>query len=133
MNKLKLIGVGIVFLFFMGGGITHFTNTEFFVAIVPSYLPFHLAAVYVSGVFEIVGALGLLLPRTRRMAGIGLFVLTLAVSPANVYMWMHPELFPDSTPTYHVLRLIVQILLLACIWWSTKLSLQSSVSDEAVA
>jgi len=120
MNRLKLVGVGIVFLFFMLGGISHFTSTEFFVAIVPPYVPFQLAAVYVSGVFEILGALGLLLPRTRRMAGIGLFVLTLAVSPANVYMWMEPELFPDSTPTYHLVRLIVQLSLLACIWWSTK-------------
>ena len=131
MNRLKLVGVGIVFLFFMLGGISHFTSTEFFVAIVPPYVPFQLAAVYVSGVFEILGALGLLLPRTRRMAGIGLFVLTLAVSPANVYMWMEPELFPDSTPTYHLVRLIVQLSLLACIWWSTKPSPVDLTSEHA--
>lgn len=130
MNKLKLVGMGIVFIFFMFGGIGHFTNTEFFVAIMPAYLPLHYPAVYISGFFEILGALGLLLPRTRRTAGIGLFVLTLAVSPANVYMWMNPEQFPDVSSTFHLIRLIVQLLLLACIWWSTKPDAPMVVSEN---
>ena len=72
-----------------------------------------------AGVFEILGALGILFQRTRRIAGIGLFVLTLAVSPANIYMSMNPELFPDISELALTLRLIIQVLLLICIWWST--------------
>ena len=119
IEKLKLAGIGLVFLFFMFGGISHFTNPGFFLAIMPPYIPFHEAAVAVSGFFEILGALGLLLPRTRRMAGLGLFALTIAVSPANIYMWMEPGLFPDVTPLFLSLRLVAQVLLLSLIWWST--------------
>jgi uncharacterized membrane protein len=82
-------------------------------------LPYHEAAVVISGVFEILGALGLLFQRTRRMAGIGLFVLTVAVSPANIYMSLNPEIFPDVSEIALTVRLVIQLLLLACIWWST--------------
>ena len=119
MNKLKIVGMAFVFLWFMGGGVMHFISPEFFLAIMPPSLPYHEAAVAISGVFEIIGAVGLLFQRTRRMAGIGLFVLTLAVSPANIYMSLNPELFPDVSDLALTLRLVVQVLLLACIWWST--------------
>ena len=119
MNKLKIVGVAFVFLWFMGGGVMHFISPEFFLAIMPPSLPYHEAAVAISGVFEIIGAVGLLFQRTRRMAGIGLFVLTLAVSPANIYMSLNPELFPDVSDLALTLRLVIQVLLLACIWWST--------------
>ena len=119
MNKLKIVGMAFVFLWFMGGGVMHFISPEFFLAIMPPSLPYHEAAVAISGVFEIIGAVGLLFQRTRRMAGIGLFVLTLAVSPANIYMSLNPELFPDISDLALTLRLVIQVLLLACIWWST--------------
>ena len=119
MNKLKIVGMAFVFLWFMGGGVMHFISPEFFLAIMPPSLPYHEAAVAISGVFEIIGAVGLLFQRTRRMAGIGLFVLTLAVSPANIYMSLNPELFPDVSDLALTLRLVIQVLLLTCIWWST--------------
>jgi uncharacterized membrane protein len=119
MNKLKIVGMAFVFLWFMGGGVMHFISPEFFLAIMPPSLPYHEAAVAISGVFEIIGAVGLLFQRTRRMAGIGLFFLTLAVSPANIYMSLNPELFPDVSDLALTLRLVMQVLLLACIWWST--------------
>jgi|TARA_B110000091_G_scaffold89298_1_gene97942 uncharacterized membrane protein len=119
MNKLKIVGMAFVFLWFMGGGVMHFISPEFFLAIMPPSLPYHEAAVAISGVFEIIGAVGLLFQRTRRMAGIGLFFLTLAVSPANIYMSLNPELFPDVSDLALTLRLVIQVLLLSCIWWST--------------
>ena len=119
MNKFKILGMAFVFLWFMGGGVMHFISPEFFLAIMPPSLPYHEAAVAISGVFEIIGAVGLLFQRTRRMAGIGLFFLTLAVSPANIYMSLNPELFPDVSDLALTLRLVMQVLLLSCIWWST--------------
>ncbi len=121
-------GLAIVFLWFMGGGITHFTNAEFFVSIMPPYIGFHLAIVYISGVFEILGALGILIPRTRTWAGNGLFLLTICVTPANVHMWMNPELFPDASEAALSIRLIVQVALLAIIWFSTR---PAGAADES--
>jgi uncharacterized membrane protein len=72
----------------------------------------------VSGVFELLGAVGLLMGRTRRIAGIGLCLLTIAVTPANIYMLQRADLFP--VPHWAlVLRLPLQLGLLALIAWST--------------
>lgn len=120
MQKLKWVGRAIVFLWFFIGGVAHFTSTEMFVRIVPPYVPGALAAVYVSGVFELLGAIGICIPRTREWAGNGLIALTICVTPANVYMWMNPHLFTNISETLLGVRLIVQVLLIACIWWSTR-------------
>jgi uncharacterized membrane protein len=120
MFTLKNLGLAIVFLWFMGGGIAHFTNTEFFVAIMPSYIGYHTEIVYISGVFEILGALGILIPATRQWAGNGLLLLVLCVSPANIHMWLNPELFPDVPEMFLTIRLVVQVALLLLIWWCTR-------------
>jgi len=130
MWSWKTLGLAIVFLWFMGGGVTHFTNPDFFAAIMPPYLGYHLPIVYISGVFEILGALGILIPRTRQWAGNGLFLLTICVTPANVHMWLHPELFPDMSETALTVRLGVQVMLLAVIWFSTR---NSPIPDEPAA
>lgn len=117
---LRWIGLAIVFFWFFGGGITHFTNEAFFVSIVPPYVPFPRAAVYISGVLEVLFALALVPPSTRQWAGYLLIALTLAVTPANVHMWLHPELFPDTSETMLAVRLVIQVLLLALIAWSTR-------------
>ena len=120
MKIVKILGLTLVFLWFFVGGVTHFTNTPFFLNIVPPYVPFAAAVVYISGVFEVLGALGIWIPRTREWAGNGLIALTICVTPANVYMWMNPTLFPTVSETALSVRLVVQVLLLACIWWSTR-------------
>jgi uncharacterized membrane protein len=117
---LRHMGLAIVFLWFFAGGFGHFMQSAFFVSIMPPYVPYHLELVYISGVFEILGALGILFARFRLWAGNGLIVLTLCVTPANVHMWLNPELFPDVPAVFLSLRLVVQVLLLLCIWWSTR-------------
>ncbi|MEH6587125.1 MAG: hypothetical protein V7720_11215 [Halioglobus sp.] len=130
MLTWKNLGLAIVFSWFMFGGISHFTNADFFVAIMPPYLPWHLEAVYISGVFEILGAIGILIPRSRQLAGNCLFVLVVAVTPANIHMWMNPQLFPDVPELFLSIRLLVQVLLLACIWWSTRTPTASVASEN---
>ena len=118
----KKVGLAVVFLWFMVGGITHFTNADFFVAIMPPWIGWHLAIVYISGVFEILGAIGILIPQLRQLAGNCLILLVIAVTPANVHMWLNPELFPDVSEAFLSIRLVVQVLLLWLIWWSTRRS-----------
>lgn len=110
--------MGIVFFWFLIGGIAHFTATQLEMSIVPPYIPWPRAAVLVSGVFELLGAAGLLYRPTRRAAGVGLFALTIAVTPAHIYMLQRPELF--AVPYWAlILRLPLQAALLALIAWST--------------
>lgn len=117
---LKTLGLAIVVLWFLFGGIGHFTNTEFFLRIMPPYVMYHLVVVYVSGVFELIGVAGLLVPRYRPTAGIGLIVLTVCVTPANIHMWLNPEQFSEIPSVLLSVRLVVQVLLIACIWFSTQ-------------
>ncbi len=120
MFTLKNMGLTVVFLFFMGGGIAHFISTDFFVAIMPPYIGYHREIVYISGVFEILGAIGILIPALRQWAGNGLLLLVVLVSPANIHMWLHPDLFPDVPPTFLSIRLVLQVALLVLIWWCTR-------------
>lgn len=133
MQKLKYVGLAIVFAWFMGGGVTHFTGPDFYLNIMPGWLPWHLALVYISGFFEILGAIGIVIPRTRLWAGNGLFALTIAVTPVNIHMWLNPQLFPDATEALLSVRLVVQVLLLACIWWSTRPATAPAANNGQVA
>jgi uncharacterized membrane protein len=117
---MKYAGLALVSLFFLVGGQGHFTSTPFFVSIVPPYLPWPLAAVYFTGVLELIGAVAIWIPAWRSWAGIGLFTLTICVTPANIYMWMNPQLFPEISPPLLAWRLVAQVVLLAIIWWSTR-------------
>jgi uncharacterized membrane protein len=117
---VKLIGVGLVCIWFAVGGVAHFLSTQSFVRIVPPYVPFPLGVVYITGVFEVLAAAALWMPRWRRATGVALFVFTICVTPANLYMSMNPQLFPGISETALNIRLVMQVLLLACIWWSTR-------------
>ena len=124
MIKLKLSGrylaLAFVFAWFFIGGIMHFARPNLFIKIVPPYIPFPLAAVYISGAFELLGAVGLWLKTTRSMAGYGLIMLTIAVTPANIYMLQHAALFSDVPIWALVVRLPFQLLLIWLIWWSSR-------------
>ena len=112
----KRLGLAFVFLWFFLGGVAHFAATDLEMSIVPPYVPWPRAAVWVSGVFELLGAAGLLYRPTRRAAGLGLFALTIAVTPANLFMLQRPDLF--HVPYWAlVLRMPVQVALLALIYW----------------
>jgi uncharacterized membrane protein len=118
ISRVKLAALGFVFLWFFIGGVAHFAATELEMGIVPPYVPWPRLAVLVSGVFELLGAIGLLVRRFRAAAGFGLLLLTLAVTPPNVYMLEHAEKF--SVPyALLVLRLPLQVGLLALIAWSS--------------
>ena len=120
IHYLKIAGLVFIFLWFFVGGIGHFINTSFFLSIVPPWVPYPLAAVYVSGVVEIGLSVLLFVSKIRAWVGWGIIALTLAVTPANILMWMNPELFPDVSPTLLSVRLFIQVCLIALIWWSTK-------------
>ena len=93
LGKSRAAGLTFVFLWFAIGGLAHFVFTATEMRIVPPWIPWPHAVVLVSGIFELLGAAGLMLRATRRAAGIGLLILTIAVTPANIYMLQRPDLF----------------------------------------
>ncbi len=119
MNRWKRISRLSLALFMVVAGSMHFINPDFYVAIMPPYLPWHLALVYLSGLCEIVLGLLLLLPRTSQTAAWGIVALLVAVFPANIYLYQHQDLLP-APPLIHLLRLPLQGVFLAWAYWHTR-------------
>ena len=104
-------------------GVTHFVNPEPFERIVPTWLPWPHVLVLVSGFFEVLGGIGVLVPKTRRSAAWGLVALYVAVFPANVNMALnHIQLSPtDTLPVWAMwARLPFQALFIAWAHWFTR-------------
>lgn len=106
----------------VGAGVYHFVNAPSFIAMVPEALPAPAALVYISGIAEIAGGLGLILPRTRKLAGWGLVLLYICVFPANVNMAVNQlPLGGDPVPSWALwARLPLQLVLIAWAWWMTR-------------
>jgi uncharacterized membrane protein len=107
---------------FVFTGTAHFYATDIFVESIPSFLPLRTEAVLLSGVAEIAGAIALLVPQLRRVSGIGLALLLLAVFPANINVAVNNlqlQLFPTEA-TAQWIRLLVQPILIGLVLWSTE-------------
>ena len=121
-SKTKVVVRILTSALFVGAGVTHFLQPDGYEKIVPPQLPSPRAIVYISGVFEILGAIGLLVPRTRRAAGLGLAALLVAVYPANVYQALSGLKLGGvfDQPWYNIVRLPLQFPMLWQVLWVSK-------------
>lgn len=119
MRIVKLVSRYLFATFFVGAGILHFRFPEFYLKIMPPYLPAHQALVDVSGVAEILLGAMLMFSDLQRIAAWGLILLLVAVFPANIYVYQHQQLVPGS-PLAHLLRLPAQGLLILWAYWYTR-------------
>jgi uncharacterized membrane protein len=122
LSTAQTIALVIAAIFYTFAGTLHFLRPAMYLKIMPPYIPWHVAMVRISGVFEILGGLGLLLPATRRAAAWGLVALLIAVFPANLYMATNPiEAGAVSiAPMIRWGRLPLQLLLAWWVLWSTR-------------
>lgn len=112
---------GALAAFFIASGVNHFVRPRFYQAIVPPSLQNGAKQlVDVSGVAEIAGGVGVLLPRTRRLSGVGLIVLLAAVFPANLYMAREPERFKKIPRWALYARLPLQPMMMLWAWRATR-------------
>lgn len=114
-------------IYFMGSayiyiGIRHFIDPDFFLAIMPDYLPMHLEAVYVSGFFEILLGGMLMQKKYRKLAGWGLIALLFAVFPANIFLVQSEDAQQalNISQTVAIVRLPFQALFIGLAYWHTK-------------
>ena len=114
-------GVSVVVLavLFVGAGALHFVRPRMYEAIVPPSFPSPRALVLISGAFEVLGGVGLLVEALRPWAGWGLAALLVAVFPANLYMAREWERFRRLAPRWVLLaRLPLQLVLIAWVLWA---------------
>lgn len=120
MSRVKTALLWIMGPLYVAAGLNHFVSPDFYLAIMPPYLPWPEGLVVLSGLAEIALGVLVLVPRTRALAGWGLALLLVAVFPANLHMALHPEQFPDVPTTGLYLRLPLQLVLIAWAIWVTR-------------
>jgi uncharacterized membrane protein len=108
---------------FLFAGTIHLRHPELFLPVMPPWIPFHLPCILISGVFELLGGAGLLIParRVQFLAGWGLALLLVAVFPANLYMALAHVQLPGIPlqPWMAWARLPIQPLLIIAVLWVT--------------
>jgi uncharacterized membrane protein len=121
-RRVKTVFRWILTVFMVGAGVNHFVNPAPYLAMMPEVLPAKAALVAISGIAEILGGLGLILPSTRKLAAWGLIALLVAVFPANINMAMNGlPLGTTDIPTWALwARLPLQLVMIVWAWWFTR-------------
>ena len=117
VKSLKFFSIYFMGLFYLSIGIKHFTDPDWFVRIVPPILPYKIELVYISGFFEVVFGILLVVKHTRYYAGIGLIILLIAVYPANIYLALTNGAALDTTPFIAWGRLPFQFVFIGLAYW----------------
>jgi len=124
VSRAKTILRWVLTIFMVAAGVNHFVSPSPYLAMMPAEIPhsLHSPLVVISGVAEILGGLGLILPATRRLAAWGLIALYIAIFPANLNMAVN-HLPLGTTPVAAWLlwaRLPLQLVLIAWAYWYTR-------------
>ena len=105
--------------FYLGAGILHLKSPQGFIKIVPVFVPWPAQVVWLTGLAEIAGAIGLMVPRLRKAAGIGLALYAICVFPANINHAVN-QIDIGALPNswwYHGPRFVLQPILVWCALW----------------
>ena len=118
----KSILIIISSIFYTIVGVKHFIEPDYFLSIIPPYLPFHIELVYISGFFEILLGLMILFPKYRYYGSIGLILLLIAVFPANIYLAQSKEAQEaiGASQQIAIWRLPMQGILIWIAYWIRK-------------
>ena len=116
-------------IFFCFIGFDHFISPTFYLNIMPQQWPLKLEAIYISGLFEIIGGICILFSRLRKFAGWGLIALLIAVYPANIHMVVNHHLFPDISLVMLYFRLALQFVF---VYWVFSVTLSKRNGPDLV-
>lgn len=120
---LRYVKLGLMVLMaalYFVAGVNHFRNPDFYLAIMPLYIPGHAFWVAFTGVAEILGAIGLLLPATRRWAAWGIVAMLVGFFLVHVDMIIHAhDRFESVSYAFIIARIPIQFVLIAWAWWYT--------------
>lgn len=111
---MKNWGLYLMALLYIAAGLNHFANEPFYTKMLQDFLPYPQQLVYVSGVFEALLGIGLLLPVSRKLSAAGIILLLIAVFPANIRMALYGNEWQMPSILLY-LRLPLQLPL---IWWA---------------
>lgn len=116
--------VGVSLVFFITGS-THFTDAAAMAEMLPPIVPSRVEIIYVTGVLELLGAIGIWVPRVSKLTGACLILMLIGVLPANIYSALSYVPFGghDLGPLYLLVRIPFQVLLIGWIYVATRQTL----------
>ena len=120
---IKHILLYLMAAFYIFAGIMHFVRPDYYVPMMPPYLPWHMFLIYLSGLAEVVLGAAVLVPSLRTLAAWGIILLLIAIFPANLHIALHNvPLFgnPEGAGIFNWIRLPFQAVLIAWAWWYTE-------------
>ena len=124
MKIFKNLSIYLLSLFYIYVGIKHFIDPNWFLYIIPPYLvKIGIELVYISGFFEILFGVFLLIPKYRKLAAYGIILLLIAVYPANIYLALNEEpqkLLGISSFAASWIRLPIQFILIGLAYYHSK-------------
>jgi uncharacterized membrane protein len=112
--KRARVGVSLFFIF---TAIGHFIRTEEMAAMVPPSIPYRIELIYLTGVLELLGAIGAWIPQLTRVTGFFLILMLIGLLPTNIYSAINRVDFGghDAGPAYLLVRIPFQLFV---IWWT---------------
>ena len=117
---VKGISIYVMGIFYIIVGIKHFQDPSWFVQIVPPILPFKYELVYISGFFEILLGILLMIPKFQSIAAKGLMALLICVYPANIYLAQTNGVALGISPLIAWSRLPFQFVFIGLAYWHLK-------------
>lgn len=130
---MPIIKIVLKFLFaaiFILAGFNHFRDPDFYLRIMPPYLPWHSALHLTAGVLEVVLGVMLLVPRFQKLAAWGLIALLLAFFSVHIHMVVNHDQYEVRLSLLWV-RLFLQFVLIAWAWWFTKADEEKKLKYES--
>ena len=120
LPKIKILSIYIMGIFYIMAGIKHFQDPGWFVQIIPPIFPYKYALVYISGLFEVLLGVLLMIPNFQSSAAKGLIILLLCVYPANIYLAQTNGAALGISPFIAWGRLPFQFVFIGLAYWHSK-------------
>jgi len=122
MKIIKELTILLISILYITIGINHFLKPNFFLEIVPPFIPFKLEVVFISGFFEIILGVSILFKKTRKLASLLIIVLLILVFPANIYLYMSetPRISLNITKSQALYRMPFQLSLIIISYWHSR-------------
>jgi uncharacterized membrane protein len=123
IGNIKKISLVILIIFYFMAGMNHFIHPQGYYSLIPPYLPFPKALNIIAGFFEILFALMMIRPKTRKVAAWGIILMLIAFLPVHISMLIDAPLKVGNllvTPTIAWIRLLLQPALMAWVWWHSR-------------
>lgn len=126
MILVKNLLLVVFVLFYVTSGVNHFLSPQFYLHLMPPYIPYPMEVIYLSGVIEILLGIGAGIPRFRARAAWAVIVMLISFMPVHIHMLIHPELYPEVPEVGLWVRIVIQGVL---IWWAYGYAKALSLRD----